>query len=105
MRTLTWHGAEHEASPRPRRQTASWRTSARKAAITVLGFGALALGVALTLTPLPSAIFVLLGLALLAREYTWARRLLGPARTLVQRLATFLRGLVVRPVALGAGSR
>jgi len=71
----------------------------------VLGFGTLAIGVALTVTPVPSAIVILLGLAVLAREYAWARRLLGPCRDLARRVATFFRRLVVRPAAAGAGGQ
>jgi hypothetical protein len=99
MRTLTEHGREHdhEAGARRHGWTWSWRGSARKGAITVLGFGTLAIGVALTVTPVPSAIVILLGLAVLAREYAWARRLLGPCRDLARRVVIFLRRLVVRP--------
>jgi len=105
MQTLTKHGTEHGAHARRRWWTCFWRGSARKVAISVVGFATLAIGVALTVTPVPSAIVILLGLAILAREYAWARRLLGPCRALARRLATFLRGLVVRPAALGSGSR
>jgi hypothetical protein len=105
MRTLAKQGTEHEADARRRWRTWSWRGSARKGAISVLGFGTLAIGVALTVTPVPSAIVILLGLAVLAREYAWARRLLGPCRDLARRLVTFFRRLVVRPAAAGMGGR
>lgn len=105
MRTLAEDGAEDGADARRRWRTWSWGGSARKGATCVLGFGTLAIGVALTVTPVPSAIVILLGLAVLAREYAWARRLLGPCRDLSRRVVTFLRGLIVRPDALGAGGR
>jgi hypothetical protein len=73
--------------------------------MSVLGFGIMAVGLALIVTPAPSALVILLGLTVLAREYAWARRLLGPCRRLVRRLVSFLRRLVVRPAALGLGSR
>jgi len=96
---------KHEGDARRCRRTWSWRGSARKGAISALGFGTLAIGLALTLTPVPSLIIVLLGLAVLAREYAWARRLIGPCRDLARRMVTRVRRLTVRPAFLGLGSR
>ena len=96
---------EFEGDARRRWRTWSWRGAARKAALSALGFGTLAIGLALTVTPVPSAIVILLGLAVLAREYAWARRLLGPCRALLQRVVTFVRRLIVRPALLASGSR
>ena len=95
---------EYERDARRRRWTWSWRGVARKGAVSILGFGSLAIGLALTVTPLPSALVILLGLAVLAREYAWARRLLAPCRALVRRtVAAVRRG--VRPVLFGSGGR
>jgi hypothetical protein len=105
MRTLTEPEREHEGGARRHRQTWSWRGTARKAAISALGFGTLVIGLALTVTPVPSAIVILLGLAVLAREYTWARRLMGPCRDLAWRVVTLVRRLIVRPAFSGSGSR
>jgi hypothetical protein len=70
----------------------------RKAGISLLGFGILAIGLTLTVTPLPSVIVVLLGLAVLSREYAWARRIMGPCRNFTRRVVTFFRRLVLRDV-------
>jgi hypothetical protein len=105
MQTLTEPEIKHEGHTRQRRLGWSWRGSARKAAMSALGFGLLAIGLALTVTPVPSLIVILLGLAVLAREYAWARRLIGPCRDLARRVVTFVRGLTVRPAFLGSGSR
>jgi hypothetical protein len=96
---------ENEAGARRRRRSWPWRESARKAAISTLGFGTLAIGLALTVTPVPSVIVILLGLAVLAREYAWARRLIGPCRDLARRVLTFVRRPIVRPVFLASGRR
>src|SRR5439155_11283677 len=91
MQPLAEPETKHEGETRRRRRPWSWRRWARKAMISTLGFGTLAIGLGLTVTPLPSAIVILLGLAVLAREYAWARRLLGPCRDFVQRLVTLVR--------------
>ena len=96
---------EYEGGARRPRRTWSWRRSARKAAISGLGFGTLALGLALTVTPLPSMLVILLGLAVLAREFVWARRLIGTCRDLARRVVTLLRRPVVQPALLGSGRR
>lgn len=96
---------KHEGNRRRRQRSWSWRGSARKAAVSTLGFGLLAIGLALTVTPVPSLIVILLGLAVLAREYAWARRLIGPCRDLARRLVTLVRRPIVRAAFLGSGSR
>ena len=54
-----------------------WRAF-RRAAIAGLGFCVLALGLALLALPVPGTTFVVipLGLAILGKEFLWARRLL-----------------------------
>jgi hypothetical protein len=105
MQMLTEPGVKHEGDGLRHRRTWSWRASARRVAISALGFGLLAIGLALTVTPVPSLIVILLGLAVLAREYAWARRLMGPCRDVAGRLVAFVRRLIVRPAFLGSGSR
>jgi uncharacterized protein (TIGR02611 family) len=60
--------------------TASVATSslrvARKVAVAVIGASVLAFGVALIVLPGPAFIVIPLGLAILATEFLWARRLL-----------------------------
>ena len=105
MQTLAEPEMKCEGGARRCRRTWSWRGSARKGAISALGFGTLAIGLALTVTPVPSALVILLGLAVLAREYAWARRLIGPCRELARRLMTPVRRLIARRALVGAGSR
>jgi hypothetical protein len=80
-----------------------WSSSLRKAGVSVLGFGLLAAGLALLAFPVPgTTLFVVpLGLAILGREFSWARRLLNRFRDLVRWLLTLShRGL--RPSAVAA---
>lgn len=62
-----------------RGSTASVATSslrfARKVAVAVIGSTVLALGIALIVLPGPGFIVIPLGLAILATEFLWARRL------------------------------
>ena len=70
----------------------------RKGLVIVVGSSVLFLGVALVLLPGPSTLLIALGLAILATEFEWARKLLYPFR----RFLRWLRDAVRR--ALGAGS-
>lgn len=57
-------------------------------AILIAGWGFLALGIpGLVLPILQGWLFIIIGLALLSREYHWARRLLERARQRFPRLA------------------
>jgi uncharacterized protein (TIGR02611 family) len=53
---------------------------ARKVAVAVIGSTVLALGIALIVLPGPAFIVIPLGLAILATEFLWARRLLRCVR-------------------------
>jgi len=53
---------------------------ARKVAVAVIGSTVLALGIALIVLPGPAFIVIPLGLAILATEFLWARRLLRRVR-------------------------
>jgi tellurite resistance protein TerC len=53
---------------------------ARKVAVAVIGVTVLALGIALIVLPGPAFIVIPLGLAILATEFLWARRLLRRVR-------------------------
>ena len=53
---------------------------ARKVAVAVIGASVLALGIALIVLPGPAVIVIPLGLAILATEFLWARRLLRRVR-------------------------
>lgn len=66
----------------------------RRIAVTVVGITVLAIGVALIVLPGPAVIVVPAGIAILATEYVWARRLLRRLREQLQRARAFtpLRG-------------
>ena len=53
---------------------------ARKVAVAVIGVTVLAIGIALIVLPGPAFIVIPLGLAILATEFLWARRLLRRVR-------------------------
>lgn len=55
------------------------------------GFGLLGLGVPMLFLPGPGAPAILLGLALLAAEYVWARRLLDNVKRQTTRLRSVVR--------------
>jgi tellurite resistance protein TerC len=57
---------------------------ARKGAVAVLGCSVLAFGVILIVLPGPSVLVIPLGLAILATEFLWARKLLDPTRKLLR---------------------
>lgn len=52
----------------------------RRVAVTILGVALLVVGVAMMVLPGPGILGIVAGLAVLASEYTWARRLLTRAR-------------------------
>jgi uncharacterized protein (TIGR02611 family) len=60
--------------------------TARKLAVAAAGFSVLAAGVALIVLPGPAVIVIPLGLAILAREFPWAARLLIWFQSLVRRV-------------------
>jgi len=63
----------------------------RRLVIAVLGFTVLLIGVAMIVTPGPSTVVIVLGLAILATEFIWARRLLN-------QIKGQLRDKALRPV-------
>jgi uncharacterized protein (TIGR02611 family) len=56
----------------------------RRLVIAVLGFTVLLIGVAMIVTPGPSLLVIVLGLAILATEFIWAQRLLNQIRGQIQ---------------------
>jgi hypothetical protein len=69
----------------------------RRAALTVVGFALVGLGVAgLVLPVLPGWLLILAGLAMLAREYSWASSALETARRQAVRSGASLRSLASR---------
>jgi hypothetical protein len=65
---------------------------ARKGAITAIGTGMLAGGVAMLVLPGPGLAVIALGLAVLATEYDWAARLFAGLRQRASRAAGPLAG-------------
>jgi uncharacterized protein (TIGR02611 family) len=64
------------------------RRSGKRIAVTVAGFAVLLLGIAgLALPVLPGWALIFVGLAILATEYVWARRLLVKAKDMAQTAA------------------
>ena len=65
----------------------SFRLHVRRIAIAIAGFAVLAFGLALVAVPVPGTtmIVVPLGLAILAKEFTWAGRLLGWSVAILRR--------------------
>ena len=57
----------------------------RKTAVAVAGFAVLAIGISFIFLPAPSVVVIPLGLAILAREFRWARRLLDWSRDRARR--------------------
>jgi hypothetical protein len=76
----------------------------RRVAIAVAGFSVLLLGVALLVVPVPgTSVFILaLGLAILAREFLWARRLRDWSIANLKRTWAGVRAMV-RRAAHGPG--
>ncbi|HSK27595.1 MAG TPA: PGPGW domain-containing protein [Jiangellales bacterium] len=58
---------------------------AKRFAVTIAGFGLLAVGAAMMVLPGPGLLVIVVGLAVLATEYLWARRLLARAKARAQR--------------------
>lgn len=57
----------------------------RKVVYSVIGLTLLLLGIAMVVLPGPAIIFIPLGLAILASEYAWARRIMRRGRVFVEK--------------------
>jgi tellurite resistance protein TerC len=57
----------------------------RKVVYSVVGLTVLLLGIAMVVLPGPAIIFIPLGLAILASEYAWARRIIRRGRVFVEK--------------------
>lgn len=56
----------------------------RRAVVAVIGFTVLLIGFAMVVLPGPAVVVIPLGLAILATEFVWARRLLDRARATIR---------------------
>ena len=63
-----------------RRMLDSGYRTARRAAVVLIGFSVLAVGVAMVLLPGPAILVIPIGLAILGLEFAWARRWLRTVR-------------------------
>jgi tellurite resistance protein TerC len=59
---------------------------AKRLAITVIGFTILAIGIAMIVLPGPAIVAIPVGLALLATEFIWAKRLLLSVKNRIDRM-------------------
>jgi hypothetical protein len=59
----------------------------KRGAVTVVGFGLIALGGAFLILPGPGILVIVAGLAVLATEYVWARNALDSAKTKAEQAA------------------
>ena len=57
----------------------------RKVVYSVIGLTVLLLGIAMMVLPGPAIIFIPLGLAILASEFAWARRIIRRGRVFVEK--------------------
>jgi uncharacterized membrane protein len=57
----------------------------RKVVYSVIGLTVLLLGIAMMVLPGPAIVFIPLGLAILASEYAWARRIIRRGRVFVEK--------------------
>ena len=69
----------------------------RKIGVAVIGFSILTCGVALIVLPGPAVLVIPLGLAILAREFLWAHKLLGQIKELLRQLKARARQLLGHP--------
>jgi uncharacterized protein (TIGR02611 family) len=79
------------------RRRASARAAAallRRATIAVVGSTVILLGLAMVVLPVPAILVIAGGLAILATEFLWARRLLVEVRARTARLARRPRSVV-----------
>jgi tellurite resistance protein TerC len=57
----------------------------RRTVVAVIGFTVLLIGLAMVVLPGPAVVVIPLGLAILATEFVWARRVLEKARATIAR--------------------
>jgi uncharacterized protein (TIGR02611 family) len=83
--------ADRATKSQPDSSSSSTLRLARKVVIAMIGTTVLAIGVALIVLPGPAVLVIPLGLAILATEFFWARRMLNRVRRGVTRLGRWIR--------------
>jgi len=62
-------------------EVARWvGSSGKRIAVSVIGFALIAVGLVMLVVPGPGLLAIIAGLAVLATEYTWARRVLDETK-------------------------
>lgn len=61
-------------------------TQAKRVIVIVIGFTILAAGIAMIVLPGPAVVVIPVGLAILATEFLWARKLLGRVKERIERM-------------------
>jgi tellurite resistance protein TerC len=75
---------------------------AKRLIVTVIGFTILVIGLALIVLPGPAFLVIPLGLAILATEFLWARRLLRRVKDKANQMASRVSGnWTSKPVGTG----
>jgi hypothetical protein len=101
MAALAWlWSAAHRLWTRPAATLPAWLKAAakstwltaRRAVILLIGSSVVIVGVAMIVLPGPAFVVIPLGLAILATEFVWAKRLLDKAKAQVQNTVNHLRG-------------
>ncbi|MBK5277039.1 MAG: PGPGW domain-containing protein [Desulfuromonadales bacterium] len=59
---------------------------AKRLVVTVIGFTILAAGIAMIVLPGPAIVVIPVGLAILATEFIWARKLLDTVKERIERM-------------------
>jgi tellurite resistance protein TerC len=59
---------------------------AKRLIVIVIGFSTLAVGIAMIVLPGPAVVVIPIGLALLATEFVWARKLLDSVKERIARM-------------------
>jgi tellurite resistance protein TerC len=77
----------------------------RKAAVVIAGFAVLLVGFALIVLPGPAIVVIPLGLAILAKELPWARRLLDRLKGVVGPVVSRVRSVAASAWAMNRHPR
>lgn len=75
----------------------------RRAMVAVIGFTVLLIGIVMVVLPGPAVLVIPLGLAILATEFVWAKRLLDRARSTIARNGARKREQIARRMSSGVG--
>ena len=62
------------------------RAQAKRVIVVVIGFTVLAVGIAMIVLPGPAVVVIPVGLAILATEFIWARKLLDKVKERIKRM-------------------